>query len=129
MPIDAAVLTQSVSADDAGGVVTFLGTVRRTTGGEITEALEYEAYEAMAIKELQAIENAARERWPVAGFRLVHRLGRLGVGDISVAVAVSCPHRVQAFEACRFAIDALKERVPIWKRDIRPDGSTEWVMP
>ncbi len=75
------------------------------------------------------IETDTRSRWPVADIALIHRLGRLNVGDISVAVAVSCPHRAEAFAACRHAIDRLKELVPIWKKENWHDGSTEWVHP
>ena len=125
--IDHAELTESVRRPGCGGVVTFLGTVRDLTGDERTEALEYEAYPGMAEAKLAEIEAEMRQRWPVGGAAFVHRLGRLGVGEISVAVAVSCPHRAQAFEACRYAIDRLKEVVPIWKKDIAPDGESEWV--
>jgi molybdopterin synthase catalytic subunit len=83
----------------------------------------------MAEKELAKIEAEARRRWPVGEIALVHRLGRLGVGEISVAVAVSCPHRADAFAACRYAIDALKESVPIWKKQNAPGGQGDWVHP
>jgi molybdopterin synthase catalytic subunit len=83
----------------------------------------------MAEAKMAEIEADARARWPVGDIALVHRLGRLEVGDISVAVAVSCPHRGQAFEACRHAIDRLKELVPIWKKENWADGNSEWVHP
>jgi molybdopterin synthase catalytic subunit len=127
--IDYAALTESVCRPHCGGVVLFLGTVRDLTDGRITVALEYEAYSAMAEKKLAEIEQETRRRWPVGEMALVHRLGRLGVGEVSVAAAVSCPHRAEAFEACRFAIDRLKELVPIWKQENWADGSTEWVHP
>lgn len=126
-PIDYLGLTESVRRPGSGAVVTFLGTVRDLTGDERTEALEYEAYPEMAELKLAEIERECRERWPVGEIAMVHRLGRLSVSEVSVAVAVSCPHRAQAFEVCRHAIDRLKEIVPIWKKDIRPDGATEWV--
>jgi molybdopterin synthase catalytic subunit len=110
-------------------VVTFLGTVRDLTGERMTVALDYEAYPAMAEKKMAEIEQETRARWPVGDIVMEHRLGHLDVGDISVAVAVSCPHRAQAFEACRHAIDRLKELVPIWKKENWADGSTEWVHP
>jgi len=128
-PIDYFALTERVRRVDCGAVVTFLGTVRDLTDGKVTVALDYEAYPAMAEKKLAEIENETRQRWPVGEILLVHRLGHLDVGEVSVAVAVSCPHRAQAFDACRFAIDRLKEIVPIWKKENWADGSTEWVHP
>jgi molybdopterin synthase catalytic subunit len=127
--IDYAALTEQVRRPDCGGVVLFLGTVRDLTDGRVTVALDYEAYPAMAEKKLAEIEQATRRRWPVGEIVLVHRLGRLDVGEVSVAAAVSCPHRAEAFEACRFVIDRLKELVPIWKKENWSDGSTEWVHP
>jgi molybdopterin synthase catalytic subunit len=112
-----------------GAVVTFLGTVRDLTGDQVTLALDYDAYPQMAERKLAEIEAEARTRWPIGEIALVHRLGHLEVGDVSVAVAVSCPHRHQAFDACRFAIDEIKERVPIWKKENWADGRTEWVHP
>ena len=114
---------------DCGGVVLFLGTVRDLTGDQVTVALDYEAYPGMAEKKMAEIEAETRARWPVGEIVLVHRLGRLAVAEVSVAAAVSCPHRADAFEACRFAIDRLKEVVPIWKKENWADGSTEWVHP
>jgi molybdopterin synthase catalytic subunit len=127
--IDYRALTEQVRRPDCGAVVTFLGTVRDLTDGKVTVALDYEAYPAMAEKKMAEIEAATRERWPVGEMALVHRLGHLKVGEVSVAVAVSCPHRGQAFEACRYAIDRLKELVPIWKKENWADGTTEWVHP
>jgi molybdopterin synthase catalytic subunit len=127
--IDYHSLTEQVRRPDCGGVVTFLGTVRDLTGRRITTALDYEAYPAMAEKKMAEIEAETRKRWPVGDMIMVHRLGHLEVGEISVAVAVSCPHRDQAFEACRYAIDRLKELVPIWKKENWADGTTEWVHP
>lgn len=127
--IDHLALTEQVRRSACGAVVTFLGTVRDLTDGKVTVALDYEAYPGMAEKKLAEIERDTRERWPVGDIALVHRLGHMKVGEISVAVAVSCPHRAQAFEACRYAIDRLKELVPIWKKENWADGSTEWVHP
>jgi molybdopterin synthase catalytic subunit len=127
--IDYHALTEAVRRGDCGAVVTFLGTVRDLTGDQRTVALDYEAYPGMAEKKLAEIERETRARWPVGEMVLIHRLGHLEVGAISVAVAVSCPHRAQAFEACRFAIDRLKELVPIWKKENWADGSTQWVHP
>jgi len=127
--IDYEALTEAVCRDDCGAVVLFLGTVRDLTGDRVTVALDYEAYPGMAEKKMAEIESDTRARWPVGAIMLAHRLGHLEVGAISVAVAVSCPHRAQAFEACRYAIDRLKELVPIWKKENWADGGTEWVHP
>src|SRR3954453_22207540 len=128
-PIDHAVLTEQVRAPHCGAVVTFLGTVRDLTGEVVTVALDYEAYPGMAEKKLAEIEADVRGRGLVGDGAMVHRLGHVEVGEVSVAVAVSCPHRGQAFDACRHAIDRLKELVPIWKKENWADGSTEWVHP
>ena len=126
-PIDYHALTESVRSPHCGAVALFLGTVRDLTGEQVTTFLDYEAYAPMAEKKLAEIEAEVRTRWPVGDVVMVHRLGRLGAGEVSVAVAVSCPHRAEAFDACRYAIDALKELVPIWKRENAPDGTGEWV--
>jgi len=126
-PIDFHALTESVRSPHCGAVALFLGTVRDLTGESVTVFLDYEAYPPMAEKKLAEIEAEVRRRWPVGEVAMEHRLGRLAVGDVSVAVAVSTPHRAQAFEACRYAIDTLKELVPIWKKENAPDGSGEWV--
>jgi molybdopterin synthase catalytic subunit len=128
-PIDHAGLTEQVRSPHSGAVVTFLGTVRDLTGDKFTVALDYEAYPGMAEKKLAEIEADVRNRWPVGDIAMIHRLGRMEVGEISVAVAVGCPHRADAFAACRHAIDRLKELVPIWKQEHWADGSTEWVHP
>lgn len=128
-PIDSARLVESVRRDGCGAVVLFLGTVRDLTGDRVTVALDYDAYPAMAEKKMAEIEADARSRWPIGDIAMEHRLGRLDVGEVSVAVAVSCPHRAQAFDACRHAIDRLKELVPIWKRENGADGTAEWVHP
>jgi len=127
--IDYQTVTEQVRRKDCGAVVLFLGTVREMTEGRRTAALDYEAYAGMAEKKLAEIEEETRARWPVGDIALVHRLGRLELGEASVVVAVSCPHRAQAFEAGRYAIDRLKEVVPIWKKENWADGSTEWVHP
>jgi molybdopterin synthase catalytic subunit len=126
--IDHAELTEAVRRPGCGAVVTFLGTVRDLTGEEVTVALEYEAYPPMAEKQMAEIVREVESRWTVGDVALVHRFGRLEVGEVSVAVAVSCPHRADAFAACRYAIDRLKEVVPIWKKDLGPDRAT-WVHP
>lgn len=127
--IDHAAVTELVRSRGAGAVCTFLGTVRELTAGRRTVALSYEAYPEMALKQLRQLEVEARERWPITELAVVHRVGDLELGDVSVVVAVSCPHRHEAFEACRWLIDTLKERVPIWKRETWEDGTKEWVHP
>jgi len=126
-PIDYHALAESVRDPHCGAVALFLGTVRDLTGEFVTVFLDYEAYGPMAEKKLAEIEADVRARWPVGNVAMVHRLGRLGVGEVSVAVAVSSPHRGDAFDACRFAVDTLKELVPIWKKENAPDGTGDWV--
>lgn len=128
-PIDYTALTESVRSPMAGAVVLFLGTVREMTGDRRTVALDYEGYPEMARDRMQSIAEDACSRWPVVAAAVIHRLGHMELGDISVAVAVSCPHRKDAFEAGRFLIDRLKEEVPIWKQENWADGSKEWVHP
>ena len=127
--IDYHAMTEETRRADCGAVLLFLGTVRELTGARVTVALDYDAYPAMAEKKMAEIEADTRQRWPIGDIIMVHRLGHLDVGDISVAVAVSSAHRAQAFEAGRHAIDRLKELVPIWKKEYWADGSTEWVHP
>src|SRR5262249_8772336 len=98
-------------------------------GDRRTASLDYEAYPEMAQKKLVQLEAEARRRWPVTEAAIVHRVGHLDLGDVSVAVAVSCPHRRQAFEACQWLIDTLKEVRPIWKKEVWADGGEEWVHP
>lgn len=123
-PIDLAALQATAPTD--GALCLFVGVVRDHHDGRAVSHLEYEAYEEMAQAELQAIEQAARARWRVGDLRIVHRLGRLAIGEASVAVAVAAPHRAEAFEACRYAIDTLKKTVPIWKKEFYLDGSA-WI--
>ena len=127
--IDHARLTEQVRTNSAGAIVTFLGTVREVTEERQTASLDYEAYPEMAERKMREIEAEARARWPIIELALVHRVGHLELGEVSVAVAVSCPHRAQAFEACRYLIDRIKEVVPIWKRENWTDGECEWVHP
>ncbi|MDB5306319.1 MAG: molybdopterin converting factor [Gemmataceae bacterium] len=128
-PIDYHALTEAVRGPHYGAVALFLGTVRDLTGDQVTEFLVYEAYPPMAEKKMAEIEAEVRRRWTVGEVALVHRIGRLGVGEVSVAVAVSALHRAAAFDACRYAIDTLKELVPIWKKETAPDGVGGWVHP
>ncbi|MFI5182787.1 MAG: molybdenum cofactor biosynthesis protein MoaE [Vicinamibacteria bacterium] len=123
-PIDLVAL-QAVAPHD-GALCLFVGVVRNENGGRAVTHLEYEAYEEMAVSEMEAIEAETRRRWPVTDVRLVHRLGRMEIGDASVAVAVASPHRREAFEACRFAIDTLKRTAPIWKKEFYASGAV-WL--
>ena len=127
--IDYQALTESVRSTQSGAVVLFLGTVREMTEGRRTVTLEYEGYPQMAEAKLAELESQVRSRWPIDQVAIIHRLGHLELGDISVAIAVSCPHRKQAFEAGQFLIDELKVSVPIWKKENWDDGTTEWVHP
>jgi molybdopterin synthase catalytic subunit len=123
-PIDVAGLLGTSPAD--GAVSLFAGVVRNENQGRRVERLEYEAYEEMALPLMEEIAAETRRRFPVHGVHLVHRLGRLEIGEVSVAVAVASPHRAEAFAACRFAIDTLKARVPIWKKEHYADGAA-WL--
>lgn len=128
-PIDHAAITESVRSNLAGAVCSFLGTVRELTQGKQTSSLEYEAYPAMALKKLEELAVEARHRWPIVTLAIVHRVGPLELGEIAVVVAVSCPHRGESFEACKWLMDTIKEVVPIWKRELWADGTEEWVHP
>ncbi|MEL6652717.1 MAG: molybdenum cofactor biosynthesis protein MoaE [Bacteroidota bacterium] len=115
-----------VSDPSCGGIDVFIGTVRNHTQKKSVERLEFEAYGPMAKKEMAKIAQAAMERWPVKKIAIHHRHGRLEIGEIAVVIAVSTAHRADAFAACKFAIDTLKESVPIWKKEIFEDGEV-WV--
>jgi molybdopterin synthase catalytic subunit len=125
--IDYHALADAVRSPRCGAAVLFLGTVRELTGEQVTVFLDYEAYGPMAERKLAEIEADVRRRWVVGDVAIVHRLGRLEVGEVSVALAVSCPHRREAFEAGQYAIDALKSLAPIWKRENAPGGGGGWV--
>ena len=128
-PLDVGAIEASLRDPLAGGVCVFVGTTRRVTGTEVTEELRYEAFSEMALAEMGRIALEAKERWPVLRSALHHRTGTVAVEEASVAVGVSTPHRAEAFEACRFLIDRLKEVVPVWKKEVFADGRTEWVQP
>jgi molybdopterin synthase catalytic subunit len=125
-PIVSKEVEDAVRAPGQGAVVSFAGTVRDRTGEHEVVALEYEAYPEMAERFLRKIGDEIRERWPGARSAILHRTGRLGVGEISVVIAVSSPHRAEAFDACRHAIERLKKDVPLWKKEIRKSGEI-WV--
>jgi len=118
-----------VSDARAGGIATFLGTTRGETNaqGQALTALSYEAYREMAAAQLKDLAKQARERWPIIKMAILHRIGVVKLADPSVIIAVSTPHRSEAFEACRWLIDALKAQTAIWKKEIWADGSGTWV--
>jgi molybdopterin synthase catalytic subunit len=120
-PIDIDEVLQSVKSRDAGAIDIFIGTTRNHSNGKEVLSLEYEAYEPMAIKLMDAIVEEARRRWTISCISIVHRVGKVGIGEASVIVAVSAAHRREAFEACRYVIDALKRDVPIWKKEVFRD--------
>ena len=115
-----------VMSPESGGIDVFIGTVRNATKGKVVLRLEFEAYEKMAIAEMEKIAKQAFEKWPVQKLLIHHRTGILEVGEVPVIIAVSAAHRDAAFEACRFVIDTLKQTVPIWKKEIFEDGEV-WV--
>jgi molybdopterin synthase catalytic subunit len=123
-PIDLVSLQRTTPAD--GALCLFVGVVRNENRGRAVVRLEYEAYEEMALPLMHEIAAETKRRFPVTLLRMVHRLGRLEIGEPSVAVAVASPHRDEAFSACRFAIDTLKAQVPIWKKELYADGSA-WL--
>ncbi len=127
--IDVARLLGQVQSHAAGAVVLFLGTAREQTGGRATASLDYECYPEMAERKLRELVAEARRRWRLIGCAVVHRVGRVELGEASVAVAVSSPHRQEAFEAGQWLIDTLKAVVPIWKRENWADGTSDWVHP
>lgn len=124
--LDEAEVAARVEGPDAGGVVSFVGRVRNHARGHSIEHLEYEAYPAMAEREMEKIVDEAAEKWPGTRVAIAHRVGRLAIGDAAVVVVAASAHRGEAFEACRFAIDTLKVTVPIWKREVATDGAY-WV--
>ena len=115
-----------VAHPSAGGIVHFVGTVRNQTQGKTVTKLEFEAYVPMAISEMRKIAERAANQWPIQKMAIHHRVGTLAIGEIAVIISVACPHRKAAFEACSFAIDTLKETVPIWKKEFFEDGAV-WV--
>jgi len=115
-----------VMSPECGGIDVFIGTVRNVTKGKAVVRLEFEAYESMAMKEMEKIAAEMKTKWPVHKIVMHHRVGVLQVGEVPVIIAVSAAHRDAAFDACRYAIDTLKQRVPIWKKEVFEDGEV-WV--
>lgn len=126
-PIDAAALLASCAAPSDGAVLLFVGVVRNHNEGREVGHLEYEAFAPMAERVLRQIVDEARERWETGTMAVVHRVGRLEIGEASVAIAVAAPHRGEAYEASRYVIEELKRRVPVWKREGYLDGQSEWL--
>jgi molybdopterin synthase catalytic subunit len=125
-PIDVGAVLADVADEQAGAVATFLGTTRVQSRGRTVLYLEYEAYEGMAEKVMEEIANALRERYELCRIAMAHRVGRVGIGETSVAIAVSAPHREHALAACKEAIDTLKVDVPLWKKEVY-EGGEEWI--
>ena len=125
-PLDPRRLEAAVAHKGAGAICTFIGVVRDTSRGRSVTHLEYEAYGEMATAEMRKIAGEIAEKWPEARVAMAHRTGRLEIGEASVVVSVSCPHRAEAIDACRWGIDRLKESVPIWKKEHATDG-TYWI--
>jgi molybdopterin synthase catalytic subunit len=125
-PIDVNKVIETASSLGAGAVNVFIGTVRDQAHNKGVVWLEYEAYESMAVAEINKIIDEASHRWPLLGWAVSHRIGTLKPGETSVVVAVSTPHRKDSFEACQFIIDAVKAAAPIWKKEVFEDGE-EWV--
>lgn len=125
-PINIQAIIDKVVQRDAGAITTFIGTVRELTKGKKTLFLIYEAYESMAVKKLAQIGQEIEERWPNSKVAITHRVGKLDITDIAVVIAVSTPHRADAYEANRYAIERIKEIVPIWKKEHWEDGE-EWI--
>ena len=128
-PISVETLLGTVASIERGGTCVFVGTVRAGREDGAVLAIEYTAYEAMADSELDRILAEGTERWPDARVAVVHRLGRVPVGEASIAIAAAAIHRAEAFAACRYVIEQVKARLPVWKREHRTDGSSVWVDP
>jgi molybdopterin synthase catalytic subunit len=128
-PIDPTAVLDQVRSHQAGAVVMFLGTTREFTDGRRTVSLDYECYPEMAAATLYELEAESRRRWPLIELSVVHRVGHLELGEVSVAIAVSSAHRQAAFEAGQWLIDTMKHIVPIWKKEHGADGTSLWVHP
>jgi MoaE-MoaD fusion protein len=125
-PIDLAAVVVEVADDQAGAVATFIGTTRVESRGRTVRYLDYEGYGGMAERVMEEIAEELRTRYDLRSVAITHRIGRVGIGDASVVIAVSAPHRHDALAACRDAIDTLKERVPLWKKEVY-EGGEEWI--
>jgi molybdopterin synthase catalytic subunit len=128
-PISLEHLLAEVTAPACGGTCAFLGTVRSGPGDHGVTAIEYSGFEEMVEAELARILAEVRQRWPEVRPQVRHRLGMIPLGEASIGIAVAAPHRAEAFEACHHIIEAVKQRLPIWKRELREDGTAVWVDP
>ena len=126
-PIDEAEVRARVATPESGAIVVFLGVVRNHAEGRTVRSLEYEAYPPMAERKMEEIAEEAEARWPIHRIAVVHRIGHLEIGEASIAIAVSSAHRRDAFEACAYMMDRIKEDVPIWKKEHWADGEAHWV--
>jgi molybdopterin synthase catalytic subunit len=127
-PIDLAPLLAEARASD-GAIALFVGIVRNENAGKPTSRVEYQAYGEMAESEIEKIAAGLAREWPQVRVRILHRVGLLEIGEASVVIVATSPHRAEAFAACRAAIDRVKTTVPIWKKEFHPDGSSDWVDP
>ena len=125
-PLSVEGAVSAVTKNTCGAVATFIGVVREFSRGRRVSYLEYEAYPEMAITKMRQIEQEIRDKWEVEGIAIHHRVGRIEVGEASVVIAVAAPHRRQALDACAYAIERVKQIIPVWKKEVSPDGST-WV--
>ena len=124
--LDPAPLVAAVRRDESGAVALFYGVVRNENMGRNVRYLEYDVYPEMAIKKMREVAEEVRAKYPITGVGVLHRVGRLEIGETSLLVAVSSAHRAAAFEACHFAVDRIKQVVPIWKKEVWDDGE-EWI--
>ena len=125
-PIASASIGKRVRSNSDGALIVFEGVVRESSRRKTVKALVYEAYGAMALRQMEQLAETARGRWPITDLAIVHRLGQLAVGEVSVVIAVSAAHRGEAFDACEWVIDELKKTVPIWKKEIYTEGEA-WI--
>lgn len=125
--IDPNELVQKVGSPEAGAISTFIGVTRNFTGPHQVDYLFYEAYHSMAIKQMEKLAQMVKEKFPILKVAITHRLGKVVIGEASVVIAVSSSHRGEAIEACHYAIDTLKDIVPIWKKEFMTDKSQKWI--
>lgn len=125
-PIDVAAALNYLQSEQAGAIDVFMGVVRDNTQERPVDRLEYEAYDRMAISEMQKIADEARQQWPLLRYVIIHRKGTLQIGEMAVLIGVATAHRADAFDACRYMIDTIKKTVPIWKKEVFTNGEA-WV--